>query len=138
MKKTLKNTDKVMVSGRVPLYVKEYCETKNITISQLLMQGFDSFRNTDKDHALIRLDYHEKRVLHWRSIVLQHDEECNTKHHICNTLRNEFKKHGRGHKDTKREDMSWCDAKADQLINEGIIINGKELYDICTKDMEEG
>lgn len=122
-----------MVSGRIPRYVKEYCEKNKITISELMMKGFDEFRATDKDHALTRLDYHEKRVLHWRMIVLQHDEESNTKHHICNTIKLEFEKNGRGHRDTKREDMSWCNAKAEHLQDEGIIINGRELYEFCTR-----
>jgi len=125
-----------MVSGRVPSYVKEYCEKNNITISRLLMAGFDSFRATDKDHALTRLDYHEKRVLHWRHIVLQQEEECNTKYHICNTVRKDFLKHGRGHKDTRSEDMFWCNAKAENLQDEGIIINGRELYEFCTRKKE--
>ena len=124
-----------MVSGRIPRYVKKYVEKNNITISQLLMKGFDGFRESDRDHALNRLDYHEKRVLHWKSIVLHHDEECNTKHHICNTIKNDFVKQGRGHPDTKHMDMNWCKAKSEHLIDEGIIINSKELYEFCTKDL---
>jgi len=89
-----------MVSGRVPIYVKEYCEQKNIRINELLMKGFDTFRDTDIDHALSRLDYHEKRVLHWKHIVLQHEHECNTKTKFCNTVRSQFMKTGRGHNDT--------------------------------------
>ena len=120
-----------MVTGRIPSYVKKYAKDNNITISQLLMAGFDNFRSTDKDHALNRLDYHEKRVLHWRAIVLQHDEECNTKHHICNTIKKDFVKAGRGSKETKRMDMNWCEAKAENLIDEGVIISGRELYEFC-------
>ena len=123
-----------MVSGRVPIYVKEYCEDKGIPISQLLMKGFDEFRSTDREHALNRLDYHEKRVLHWKHIVLQHESECNTKHHICNTIKKDFVKNGRGTPESKRMDMSWCDAKARQLIEEGVIISGKELYNFCVRD----
>jgi len=132
----MKKSEKVMVTGRVPSYVREYAQKNNITISQLLMAGFDSFRSTDSDHAISRLDYHEKRVLHWRAIVLQHDEECNTKHHICNTIKKEFEKAGRGHKETRREDMFWCNAKAEHLQDENIIISGRELYDFCVKEVE--
>ena len=135
MKKELQNIDKVMVSGRIPLYVKEYCEKNKLSISMVLMKGFDEFRSTDIEHAMSRLEYHEKRVLHWKHIVLQYEQECNTKTHICNTIRDEFKKNGRGTQETKHMDMSWCNAKAEQLVNEGIIISGKELYRYCT--MEE-
>jgi len=134
MKKELKNTDKVMVSCRIPLYVKEYCESKNLKIGQLLMAGFDSFRATDSDHAISRLEYHEKRVLHWRHIVLQHDEECNTKHHICNTIKRQFLENGRGSLENKRRDMSWITAKSEQLVDEGVIITPRELYDFCIKE----
>jgi len=133
MKKSLKNTDKVMVSCRIPVYVKEYIEKKKLPVADVLMKGFDEFRATDRDHALNRLDYHEKRVLHWRHIVLQQDEECNTKYHICNTIKQDFVKSGRGHPDTRRMDMSWCKAKAEHLVEEGIIIGGEELYEFCTK-----
>ena len=123
-----------MVSGRIPSYVKEYTEKNKITISQLLMAGFDSFRSTDSDHALTRLDYHEKRVLHWKGIVLHHDEVCNTKYHICNTIKKDFVKNGRGSSETRRQDMSWIDAKSKTLIDEGIIITPRELYVFCTKE----
>lgn len=131
LKKEIKNTDKVMVSGRIPLYVKEYCEKKKLKINDLMMKGFDSFRETDIDHALSRLDYHEKRVLHWKHIVLQYEQECNTKVKICNTVREQFVKQGRGHKSTYREDIFWCSAKSEHLINEGVMISGKELYKYC-------
>ena len=131
MKKELKNTDKIMVSGRIPLYVKEYSEQKNIPISDFVMRGFDSFRSTDIDHALSRLEYHEKRVLHWKHIVLQHEQESNTKQHICNTIIDDFIKNGRGSKETYRQDMSWVEAKSKHLIDEGVIISPKELYRMC-------
>jgi len=122
-----------MVSGRVPIYVKEYCEDKGIPISQLLMKGFDEFRSTDREHALNRLDYHEKRVLHWRHIVLQQEEECNTKYHICNTIKQDFVKNSRGTPETRHQDLFWCKSKAEHLVNEGIIITGKELYEFCIR-----
>jgi len=134
MKKELKNTDKVMVSSRIPVYVKQYIEDKKLKIGDLIMKGFDEYRATDKDHALNRLDYHEKRVLHWRHIVLQHDEECNTKHHICNTIKKDFVKQGRGTVSSRRQDLSWCEAKSEHLIDEGIIISPRELYDFCTRE----
>jgi len=56
MKKELKNTDKVMVSGRIPVYVKQYADDKNIKINQLLMKGFDEFGSTDIEHAINRLE----------------------------------------------------------------------------------
>ena len=130
----IKKSKKVMVSGRIPTYVKEYCEKNNITISKLLMQGFDSFRSTDKEHAVTRLEYHEKRVLHWRHIVLQHDEECNTKYHICNTIKKEFKKYGRGSPETRKEDMFWIKSKSESLQDEGVIITPKELYQFCINE----
>jgi len=134
VRKEIKNTDKVMVSSRIPCYVKQYAEDKNIKIGDLIMKGFDEFRSTDIEHALNRLDYHEKRVLHWKGIVLHHEGECNTKHHICNTVKNDFVKQGRGMRETKRQDMSWCEAKSKNLINEGVIISPKELYDFCTRE----
>jgi len=122
-----------MVSGRIPLYVKEYCEQKKIPISDLMMQGFDSFRATDITHAEERYTYHENRLLHWKRIVLQQEEQCNTKQNICNTIKDTFLSNGRGSPETKRVDMNWCDAKAEQLVNEGMIITGRELYEFCKR-----
>ena len=123
--------DKVMVSARIPRYIKEYADKHNLSISQLLVKGFDSYRETDVEHAFERLSYHEKRVLHWRHIVLQQDEECNTKQRICNTIKADFLANGRGNKETYRMDMNWVKAKAEQLVNEGVIISPQELYDFC-------
>ena len=133
LKKELNNTGKVMISSRIPIYVKEYCEKNNVKINDLIMRGFDIFRESDREHALSRLDYHEKRVLHWRHIVLQQDEECNTKRHICNTIKKDFIETGRGDKETYRMDMNWCKAKSEQLVNEGLIITPQELYEFCVK-----
>lgn len=122
-----------MVSCRIPLYVKEYCESKKLKIGQLLMAGFDSFRATDIKHAEERYTYHENRLLHWKRIVLQQEEQCNTKQNICNTIKETFTSNGRGSPETKRVDMNWCNAKAEQMINEGIIISGVELYEFCKR-----
>jgi hypothetical protein len=133
MKTEFKDTDKVGVSSRIPMYVKKYASKRGITISQLIMKGFDAFRESDKEHALNRLDYHEKRVLHWKHIVLQDEEACNTKHHICNTIKKQFVKAGRGNVETKKQDMSWLQAKAEQMVNEGIIVTAHELYSFCMR-----
>lgn len=134
MKKELKNTDKIMVSSRIPLYVKQYCEDKKLKIGDLIIKGFDEFRSTDVEHALTRLDYHEKRVLHWKGIVLHNEQECNTKYHYCNTIKKQFKEQGRGARETKRQDMFWIKAKSEDAIQDGIIISPSELYNICIGD----
>lgn len=122
-----------MVSSRIPVYVKNYCEKNGIKLSELILKGFDVFRESDREHALSRLDYHEKRVLHWRHIVLQQDEECNTKWHICNTIKKDFIEQGRGSKETHHMDMNWCESKSKNCVNEGIIITPIELYNFCIK-----
>ena len=48
-------------------------------------------------------------------------------------IKKEFEKNGRGHKETKKEDMFWCNAKAENLQDEGVIISGRELYNFCIK-----
>jgi len=128
-----KKVDKIMVSGRVPSYVKKYSEEHNITISQLLMKGFDEFRSTDRKHALNRLHYHEERVLHWRQIVLQQQEECNTKVQFCNTVREIFMEQGRGTEENKRYDMNWIKSKTEGLREKGVVVTPEELYEFCIR-----
>lgn len=132
-----KKVDKVMVTGRVPSYVKKYCEKNNITISKLLMKGFDEFRSTDREHAMSRLNYHEERVLHWRQIVLQQQEECNTKVQFCNTVRETFQEQGRGTPETKRLDMSWINAKTLSLQKKGVVVTPDELYEFCIREVNK-
>lgn len=120
---------------RIPGYVINYCLEHNISFSELIMKGFDSFRATDTKHALSRLGYHEERVLHWKQIVLQNDNECGTKQQFCNTVRDVFREQGRGNKETKHEDMSWCEAKAESLLNKGVIVSKEELYNYCIKEV---
>ena len=64
--------DKKMVSGRIPLYVVEYVKSHNISISDLMMCGFDAFRENDYKHAMDRLLYHEERVIHWKQKLIHH------------------------------------------------------------------
>jgi len=103
-----------MVSGRVPLYVVEYAKKRNIPISDLIMKGFDSFRENDIKHANDRYKYHEERVLHWRQKLIQIDEECNTKNNLCNTVREVFLENKRQYM-SKKENMIWLENKVDNL-----------------------
>ena len=122
------------ITIRIPSYVVNYCKKNNISYKEMIMKGFDKFRETDEKHAISRLEYHEDRVLHWKHIVLQKESECNTKNHICNTIKEQFKKHGRGSKETKRQDMNWVQAKAKSMIDQGVILTPHELYDFCIGD----
>jgi len=133
----MKKVEKKHVTARVPSYVIEYCKKNKITYSDLCMKGFDFFRATDVEHALNRLDYHEKRVLHWKHIVLQHDEECNTKHKICNTIKQQFVENGRGSPETYGVDMNWIKAKTEKLQSEGLIITPNELYKLCIGEIKK-
>ena len=130
--------EKIMVSGRVPKYVKKYAEAHEITISQLLMAGFDVYREKDAKHASERLSYHENRVLHWRRIVLHNDESCNTKVAFCNTVRDEFKKQGRGHQYNKRMDKNWLLPRVKKAVEQGIVLTVNELYAFCVKEENNG
>ena len=121
-----------MVSGRVPLYVVEYAKKRNIPISDLIMKGFDAFRENDVKHANSRYKYHEERVLHWRQKLIQIDEECNTKNNLCNTVREVFLENNRQHL-SKKENMVWLENKVDNLVEKGILISKEELYEFCTK-----
>jgi len=121
-----------MVSGRVPLYVVEYAKKRNIPISDLIMKGFDAFRENDIKHANDRYKYHEERVLHWRQKLIQIDEECNTKNNLCNTVREVFIENKRQHM-SKKENMIWLENKVDNLVEKGILISKEELYEFCTK-----
>ena len=125
--------DKIMVSARIPRYVKDYADVHKISISQLVMRGFDSYRETDMKHAIERLSYHEERVLHWKYIVLQNEQTCNTKQQICNTIKQQFLDNGRGNPETKHQDIIWLQSRAENLVKEGIIVTAQELYTFCVK-----
>ena len=126
--------EKVMVSGRVPRYITKYAKDRKITISELIEAGFDRYREQDVAHASERLKYHEECVLHWKGIVLQNEQECNTKLHICNTIKQEFKEQGRGTKQTKRQDLYWLEPRVKNLVDQGIIISLNELYKYCVSE----
>jgi len=125
--------DKIMVSARIPKYVKKYADEHKISISQLLIAGFDLYRESDVKHAIERLSYHENRVLHWKHIVLHNEHECNTKQQICNTIKQQFLENNRGLPESKTQDMNWLETKTRNLLKEGIIITTEELYNFCTK-----
>jgi len=131
MKKKLNK--KVMVSGRIPSYVKEYSENKKIPISKLLLAGFDAYRENDYNHAMSRLRYHEERVIHWKQKLIHRENEINTKEQFCITIKEAFVEQGRGNKEMKRQDMNWLEPKVDKLILEKIPITLEELYEFCIR-----
>ena len=126
--------DKKMISARIPVYVIHYCKEKSISFSQLCMKGFDFYRSTDKKHAIERLKYHKERVLHWEGIVLQNTQECNTKHVICNTVKQLFFEQNRGNPKDRHMDMNWLEPRAKDMVAQGIPITAEELYNFCIED----
>lgn len=129
---------KIMVSGRVPEYVKKYAEDNKIKISELIMAGFDRYREQDVVHAIERLSYHKNRVIHWEGVVLRNDNECNTKVSFCNTVRKEFKEQGRGHPSNRSMDRVWLQQRVKNAQKQGILLTVDELYDFCIKDKNNG
>ena len=129
--------DKIMVSARIPKYVKKYANDNKISISDLIMLGFDSYRENDEKHAIERLRYHENRVLHWKGCVLHNEQMCNTKLSKCNTIKSLFEKQGRGNPEHKNFDKNWLKIRAEKLLKEGIPITVEELYEFCIKKHKE-
>lgn len=125
--------EKTVVSGRVPKYVKKYADDHNLSISQLLMAGFDAYREQDIVHASERLSYHENRCLHWRGICLQNTEESKQKTDFVNIIRTEFKQQGRGHPHDKNQDKTWLQARVKTAQKHGILLTVDELYEFCVK-----
>jgi len=130
--------EKVMVSGRIPKYVTKYAKDRELSISDLIMAGFDAYRESDSEHAIERLSYHENRVLHWRKLVLQNDQLSNTELSFCNTVRDEFIKQDRGHPETIRQDESWLIPRVRKGQAEGYKITLKKLYNFCNTDKNDG
>lgn len=130
--------DKIMVSARIPRYVKQYAKENNLSITDLIMIGFDTYRENDQKHAIERLNYHENRVIHWKKKVLQYEQERDTKQQKCITIKREFKKQGRGSPDTKIFDKNWLESKVSELKAEGIPINTEELYAFCVGERKYG
>ena len=125
-----------MVSGRVPLYVVDYAKKNKITISDLILSGFNKFRENDEKHALSRYNYHEDRLIHWKQIVLQLQQECNTKHQLCNTVREVFIENKRNSGFTPRQNKVWLEPKVNDLTKKGIPITVDELYMFCVKEVK--
>ena len=126
--------EKKMVSGRVPLYVVKYVKDHNISYSDLLMAGFDAYRENDEKHALQRLQYHEERVIHWRQNVIQIQDECNTKQRICNTVKETFLENKRDKGYTERQNKQWLQPKVADMVKQNIPITVDELYEFCMKN----
>lgn len=127
-----------MVSGRVPKYVKKYAEDNKLSISQLLMAGFDAYREKDIEHAIERLRYHENRVIHWKQVVIQNEDVCHTETEFCNTVREEFKKQDRGHPSNIKQDEQWLIPRVQKAQAEGLHITLTQLYKFCITDKNNG
>lgn len=123
-------------SVRIPEYIIKYAKQHNISFSKLVGAGFDVYRENDYRHAMERLRYHEERVLHWKQIVVQHEQESTTKYQFCSTIKEMFLEHGRGSLETKRQDLSWLEPRVVDLQKKGIPISLDELYNFCIDKKE--
>lgn len=122
---------KVIVTARVPKYVQKYANDHKISISQLLMAGFDTYRENDLAHAFERLTYHENRVLHWKQKLIHAEAETNTKQALCITIKDTFLSQGRGHPETRKMDKGWLEPRVRDIQSKGIPITVEELYEFC-------
>ena len=130
--------EKTVVSVRIPKYVRKYANDHELSLSQLLIAGFDVYREKDVKHASERLSYHENRVLHWRRIVLHNEESCTTKQSFCSTIRDEFRQQGRGHPHSRRMDRVWLQSRVKKAQAQGIVLTVDELYEFCVKEENNG
>jgi len=130
---------KIIVTARVPKYVQKYANDHKISISQLLMAGFDTYRENDLAHAFERLTYHEERTLHWKQKVIHAESETNTKQALCITIKETFIEQGRGTPETRKMDKNWLEPRIRDLQSKGIPITLDELYEFCvTPDRNNG
>ena len=123
--------EKIVVNARIPRYVWKYAKDHLIGIGDLIMAGFDAYRENDVNHAFERLSYHENCVLHWKQIVLQHESACSTKHDICSTIKETFISQGRGQPETRKQDLYWIGTRVVDMQNKGITVTVNELYNYC-------
>ena len=130
------NLQKIMVTGRIPLYMKEYFEKNNISIAKAIEFAFEKYRENDYDFCMNKLHFYEEKVLHYRQKVLHMDNESNTKTLECNTIRDTFQSLGRGSPENKKQDMNWLKPKVVVLQKKGIAISSEELYQYCTKQIK--
>jgi hypothetical protein len=122
---------KIMVSARIPPYIKKYFSNNNISISQALEFAFQKYRETEKNYCVKKWREAEENVLHWKQKVLHFEQECNTKQQKCNTIKETFLDLGRGNPDMIKQDKAWLEPKVEQLQKEGVSINVNELYEYC-------
>ena len=133
-----KGSIKVTATGRIPLHVRKFCQAKGISIADLMMEGYYYLVSQEKDYAQQKLIEAERDVIHWRSIVLQHDNDCNKKVELCNTIRKEFSRptdtfpNGRGQPGEEKIDKDWLKTRLKRLQDESIYMTVDELYDFCT------
>jgi len=124
---------KSMVSGRIPSNVKKYFAKNNISISKALMFAYEKYREFDEQYAMKKLREAEENVLHWKQIVLHHEEQCNTKDRLCITIKDTFIDQGRGDASTIVQDKYWLENKVKRLQNQGVAITLDELYEFCIR-----
>lgn len=129
-----KKYNKQMVSARVPEYVVSYVKSHGVPYADLVMAGFDKFRENDVKHAEERLRYHEERLMFWKQKLLIFENKCNTSIKMCNTVKEIFHEQGRGSSETRRFDINWLKPKVRDLQDQGVFISVKELYNICIGD----
>ena len=129
-----RNLEKKVVTGRVPKYVVNYAKGHDLSISDLIMAGFDTYRENDLSHAFERLSYHEERCIHWKQKLIHAESETNTKHALCITVKETFLSQGRGQPGNKRMDRNWLEPRIRDMQSKGIPITLEELYDFCISE----
>ena len=78
--------DKMMVSGRVYPYIRDYFHKKKLSISDVLSEYYKICKSKELPEMLKELEKARNYVLQIEQNVLQLESECNTNWAKCNTL----------------------------------------------------
>ena len=117
LRNTLHSQETVIITVRIPRFVKEYYQKNGISFRKVLVDNYFNYNENLTKKLLEEIKDMENSVLQKRLFVIQLQEKCNTNHQFCNTLFETFKQQGRDINNLTPQDRFWINS---QLENNGI------------------
>jgi len=135
LRNTLHSQETVIITIRIPRFVKEYYQKNGISFRKVLVDNYFNYNENQTKKLLEEIKDMENSVLQKRLFVIQLQEKCNTNHQFCNTLFETFKQQGRDINNLTPQDRFWIKS---QLENNGINdMTVTNFIDYC-KQKKEG
>jgi hypothetical protein len=135
LRNTLHYNDIVIISARLPRFIKEYFKNNNISLRKILEDYYYHFTENKLNKLLEEITDMRESVLQKELNVIRLKQSVLQNHEICNTIFESFKQQGRDINNISAQDKFWIRSQLENNEIRDMTVNS--FIDYCRNGKEE-